>query len=201
MTKNIRVLLCLLLLLLSSCSAKYGAYLGGYKTDYNEEAEYSGLFTGTESIPDINLSGKGFHVGIYEETDWVLTRIGFFSSSYDDINYSYAGDSYKLSLKDQGLEISLGPKLKWFYPHLIYLKHKSEFKINGERGEDDDASLGYGVELRFPVGDKFKVHGGYRYTGKTGLTAIGPGVVSADISHSSIYLGVSYELFSVEGMK
>tara|TARA_Y100000296_G_C5095022_1_gene216897 strand:+ start:296 stop:856 length:561 start_codon:yes stop_codon:yes gene_type:complete len=179
------------------CSTQYGVHLGAQQTQYEE----LGTIYSSGSFPIISKyrnSAKGFHIGFYEEIDYFLTKLSYFSNSYEDKPFSLGGTTFQTSLSDQGLEINIGPKFAWFYPYFLYRSHTSEYQIDDSTTKSKVNSYGGGVELRFDLSDRAKIYGGVNVSYRDSDVDNGVVRTNSDITYTSLYLGLSFEIFKIE---
>lgn len=132
----------LILIFLSSCGyTKYGLNLEYTQNTYNEEIFYTGEMIGTK--------GSGAQFGISEELEYVITRINYFSTSYEDVII----DGTNVSLKESGLSYSIGFKLWKFQPRIVGGIYNSEAKTSTNTVKDKLSMLGFGLAFEQAIGD------------------------------------------------
>ncbi|WP_412463049.1 hypothetical protein [Halobacteriovorax sp. RT-2-6] len=179
----------LILFLLTSCAAKYGIVAGAQMPSYEEEATINDLMSGTSTtLPRFKNSGFGYHIGISEETDILLTKITYFANSYDKKSYTYESVTEDYSIEESGIEISTAFKLWWFQPLFGVKFYNSEYTGETNSNEGTYASFIFGLDFEVPISDRFYVYTGYHYEKgyKTNITT------EVDYYHYNYVVGLRY---------
>lgn len=177
------------LFLLTSCAAKYGIVAGAQMPQYVEEATINDLFGGTsETLPQFKNSGFGYHIGISEETDMMLSKITYFSNSYSKKSYTYDGTTDNVSLEESGVELTSAFKLWWFQPLFGVKFYNASYDSDIVDSDGSYAAIVLGLDFEYPVSDRFYVYTGYHYEQgyKTNVT------VEVDYMHHNYVLGLRY---------
>ncbi len=186
--------------MLSSCANKYGLIVGAQKENYQETASaFVFSSAGKVSLPKYNNSSTGFHFGISEESDYLLSKIYFFSNSYGDKDYVSGATTYKTSLSESGIAATIGLKLWWFQPFLGFKSYESEYVIDGASTKDNYSALYYGIDMEVPLSNDWFLYLGYGANEKVSIGTIGAAVVTQTRAHSDLKIGLRWNFVSFGG--
>lgn len=203
MNKKINELCILILLssLVSSCAAvKYGVVVGAQKSAYTESGSASSIVSGEKvAFDSYENNSSGFHIGISEESKWILTKIYYFNNSYKDSVHEFEGVDYNTSLNESGFKGTLGIKLWYFQPHFSVTSYNSTYKVDEQEYEESYTTVGAGIDIEFPISEA-----GYLYLGVNSDTYNeqsyeGLASISQLLHHETVYAGVRFNFFSIGG--
>ncbi|AYF45759.1 MULTISPECIES: hypothetical protein [Halobacteriovorax] len=159
-----------ILVFLTSCAAKYGIVAGAQMPKYEEDVTIIDLFGGSDTdLEPYTTDGTGFHIGISEETDWLLTKISYYQNTYSNESYKLESSTIKTDLKESGVMGTTGFKLWWFQP-LFGFKYVSREYSNPQAPSDTNYILWtLGMDIEVPMSKRFYVYGGYHYSSGSDL--------------------------------
>ncbi|EQC47631.1 hypothetical protein [Bacteriovorax sp. Seq25_V] len=196
-----KIVLLFFIIMCSSCSVKYGLLLGGQKEEYTETLEARTFSFGspqTINYPQYQNSTNGYHVGISEESEYLLTKITYFSNSYGDKKYEVAGKSYDTSLKESGVNATIAWKVWWFQPFIGVKKFSSNYVVNGETTKDSYNTLDLGVDFEVPLKEDLFIYAGYATSKRTNFGFIGGASVTQSIKHDALKFGLRWNFVSLK---
>ncbi|EPZ52462.1 putative lipoprotein [Bacteriovorax sp. BAL6_X] len=178
----------LVLIFLTSCAAKYGIVAGAQMPTYEEKTTIDNLFSPDVSLRPYKTDGTGFHIGISEETNWLLTKLSFYHNTYDEASYELESSTIKTDLKESGIMATTAIKLWWFQP-LFGFKYVNREYSNSEVLEDDSYLLWtLGMDIEAPVSKRFYIYGGYHYSSGSNVNFL----YDTDFKVTTMVMGLRY---------
>lgn len=187
----------IIILLFSSCSAKYGLIAGIQQESYSESVDANSIFTDDSvRLPDYKNTSKGFHVGISEESNYFLTKLYYYKNFYKDKDYVATGTTYDTSLSEDGFGGSLALKLWWLQPHIGFKKYNSTYKIDAIVNNEKYSTLTYGLDLEIPLRQDYFIYLGYTENEITNIELIANAFVTQVIKHQEIKIGLRWNFAS-----
>lgn len=147
---------------LSSCAAvKYGVVVGTQKSSYTESGSASSIISNNQvAFNSYENESSGFHIGISEESKWILTKLYYFSNTYDDLVHTFEGTDFNTELSESGAKGTLAFKLGWVQPHFSVTSYNSIYTVDDEEYKKSYSTVGVGIDLEIPISQK-----GYLYFG------------------------------------
>lgn len=188
-------------MLLNSCSSvKYGLILGGQKNTYTENVDAEAFFSDeTLHLPDYKNTSLGFHVGISEESDLLLTKIFYFSNSYDDKKYEINNKIFDTKISETGFGGSIGFKIFWFQPHIGFRKYNAKYTLDNDVEEESYTTLIYGLDFEIPISSSLFIYTGFSTGKQTNIELAANAFVTQVITHDEVNIGLRWNFGSSTG--
>lgn len=188
----------LVLVFISSCSNKYGVMVSGGQTTYTEEGEATSSFTGTTlTLPKYSSKGRTLSAGITEESDWFLTKLSYFQTSYSNVEYVVSLVPFSTDLEESGVSLSLGLKLWIFQPFLLMSSTNGEYEINGVSKKENYSSFGYGLDIEVPITKSAFWFLGYSIQETENVSMESGVALTQRLGHQSLYSGIRFNIFDL----
>lgn len=188
------------LLFFTSCAAvKYGAVVGAQKSTYTESGSASSLISSDQvTFSNYENSSSGFHIGISEESKWVLTKIYYFNNTYEDLVYNFEGTNYNTALKETGFKGTLAIKLGFFQPHLSVTSYNSLYLIDEDEYDKSYSTVGAGIDLEIPISKRAYAYIGINTDTYDEIAFEGLAQINQSLHHQTVYAGIRFN-FSADG--
>jgi hypothetical protein len=176
----------------------------------NQKVDYY-LEAGGESVAynesfqslSFDAEGKGFSVGIIEESKIFRTKVTFFSHEYDPSTIAVNSTTDTATIEASGMHATLGFKItEYVVPRLYVGVNELTYTFENTPAANnvvDEAFVGYGIGIHIPISDEANLEISYDRYEFENLFFDGSSIVPQTLQVDRIFAGVSFHIGSIGG--